>query len=161
MAKVFLLLGGNIGDKFGYIKKAKDLIIKNIGAIKKESSLYESEPWGFKDESFFINQVVEIQTDFKPAELLDKTQKIEKALGRERNSKGYASRTIDIDILFYDDMIFQSETLTIPHKLLHERRFTIAPMNEISPETIHPIFKVTISELFVKCEDKLKVEKID
>jgi len=161
MAKVFLLLGGNIGDKVGYLKKTKDLIVKNIGAIIKESSLYESEPWGFEDESIFINQVVEIQTNFEPLELLNKTREIERTLGRERNSKGYSSRTIDIDILFYDDLIFESERLNIPHKLLHERRFTLAPLDEISPESIHPVFNITIDELLLKCEDKLRVKKID
>ncbi len=157
---VYLLLGGNIGNTREYFSDAKRIIQSKIGEITNESSIYESEPWGFKHEQNFLNSVLEVSTQMKPIELLDATQSIEAELGRVRKKSQYAERTIDIDILFYDDIVFDTERLTIPHKMLHKRRFTMLPLNEIVPDYIHPLLNKTVSDLTNICEDDSFVKQI-
>ncbi|MCU4163874.1 2-amino-4-hydroxy-6-hydroxymethyldihydropteridine diphosphokinase [Carboxylicivirga caseinilyticus] len=159
--KAILLLGGNIGNTKEYLAKAIKLLTSELCNPCKVSNLYESEPWGFESSQNFINQVVEFDTSKDPITLLDTTQKIEKALGRkEKTGTQYESRPIDIDILFIDNVIFQSERLIIPHKLLHERRFTLLPLSDHWNNLIHPVFNKTIDQLLLECNDKSIVKKI-
>jgi len=136
MAIVFLGLGSNLGNKAQYLNAAKDAIKQEIGEIITQSSFYETKAVGFEGNSF-INQVIKVQTTLSPENLLQKTQKIEKKLGRIKKSiikNGvlvYANRTIDIDILLYDDLQMDTETLTIPHPRMHEREFVMKPLREI------------------------------
>ncbi|MCK5823284.1 MAG: 2-amino-4-hydroxy-6-hydroxymethyldihydropteridine diphosphokinase [Bacteroidales bacterium] len=160
MAKVYLLLGGNLGDRNYYIQKSEQLIVSELGSIITKSSIYETEPWGFKHKQNFYNRVVLINTKFNPHELLKKIHTIENNLGRGRGSRQYSSRTVDIDILFYDDMILNEKDLIIPHSQLHNRRFVLKPMCEIKPEFLHPLMNVTVSELLSICKDNLIVNKI-
>ena len=158
MHNCFLLLGSNQKNRIENLNRAKQEIRHTIGEIKLASSVYETEPWGFASEEHFLNMVVLIDTNLPAESVLEKILNIEQVLGRVRNSKGYASRIIDIDILFYDDEIVDEPQLQIPHPRLHERMFTLIPLMEISPKKIHPKLQKTIKELLAECTDKLAVE---
>ena len=160
MHNCFLLLGSNQGNRLKILGHAEQEIRHKIGEIKLASSLYETEPWGFSPGQEFLNMVIQINTRLPAEVVLKKILNIEQELGRVRNSKGYTSRMIDIDILFYDNEIVDKPNLQIPHPRLHERMFTLIPLNEISPEKIHPVFGKNISELLAGCTDKLDVKKI-
>jgi len=157
MNKVYLLTGGNMGDRMANIRTVYYHIKNGIGKILQESLVYESEPWGFKAEQAFLNQVLLVETDLPPLELLEKCLYIENLLGRTRSSNGYISRTMDIDILFFNDEIIELPQLVIPHNRLHERKFTLEPLNEIAPDFVHPKLNKKIGELLQSCKDSSKV----
>lgn len=151
-----LLLGTNLGDRMAFLDAAKSRIIKNIGAIEKKSNIYESTSWGYKSGNKFLNQVVIIQCELTPLKLLEQTQRIEFQLGKTSNSEeAYTDRPIDIDILFFDNQLVNSNELKIPHPQLQNRRFTLLPLCEIFPSLIHPNFNQTISQILESCEDKI------
>jgi len=156
MHSAFLLLGSNMGDKSNLLQQARELLNGQAGTIVQQSSLYESEPWGFVSPDSFINQALKIETNLAPLQLLSVTQQIEKALGRKQKSttENYSSRPIDIDILLYDKTTIHLPELIIPHVQLHERRFALLPLCEIAATIIHPSFQQSISELLVQCKDK-------
>ncbi len=157
---VFLLIGGNLGDRFKLLNQAKKDIQKEIGRITKESSIYETAAWGFEAENDFLNQVIMITTELEAIEVLKLCQEIEDNLGRVRGSEQYASRTMDIDILFYNDEIINEPKLIVPHQHLHKRGFTLEPLAEIEPNFIHPILQKTMVDLLQNCGDKSVVKKI-
>lgn len=239
MAKVYLLFGGNKGNRIIYLKAAAEQVGQHIGLIQRKSSVYETEPWQLTGETSFLNQVIIVSTHLTPEEVLCKILKIEEKLGRSRkltkhlqdedepadlhgrlpgcNDAGdngnnpeennyagraekwksvayriggypypgqseedpiekytgesregekhekepekanYSSRTIDIDILFYDDIIITKKELIVPHPLLHKRRFTLEPLAEADGGLSHPVFKKSIDTLLAGCEDKLVV----
>lgn len=159
MSLVFLQLGSNIGERDLVLDKAKKNIEKKIGTITKESTIYETQPWGFNTENLFLNQVIAVETKIEPHELLEIVLKIETLLGRTRKSDKYESRIIDIDILFYDDKIINTEKLIIPHPLIQQRLFVLQPLNEIAGDFFHPVLKTTINKLLLNCEDKLEIKK--
>ena len=161
MQEAIILLGSNLGERYRKLKDARDFINRRAGKIIRFSSVYESEPWGFEGESSFLNQVLVIETDLAPGRLLETMQQIEDELGKKRVSQkeGYASRVIDIDILFYGRQIIETEKLTVPHKLLHERRFTLLPLNEIKGDLVHPVLNKTIRQLLKECPDHSEVHK--
>ena len=149
MALVYLSLGSNIGDRVAYIQQAVKLL-QNDGMLTlvRSSTLYETEPWGNKEQNWFINAVIEAKTQLLPQELLKYCQEIEAQLGRMRSGvPRWGERTIDIDILFYDDKVINTPELTIPHKYLHERAFTLVPLLELVPSFKHPVLGKTILEL--------------
>ena len=150
MAIVYLSLGSNLGDRVGYIQQATSLLGANENIdIVMTSSFYETEPWGMESDNWFVNAIVQISTSLTPDDLLLECQRIEKVLGRERkNDKGYSDRTLDIDILFYDKLIFNNELLTIPHRQFHRRAFMLVPMLEIAEDFVHPFFGKTVAELY-------------
>jgi 2-amino-4-hydroxy-6-hydroxymethyldihydropteridine diphosphokinase len=153
MDRVFLQSGSNLGDRKGYLEFAiREL--RNNSTISRVSSIYESDAWGFKSKSAFLNQCIEINTHLKPLELLNFIKETELKAGRKTESENYKDRELDIDILFYGDEIILTKNLEIPHPRLHLRAFTLKPMAEIAPEFIHPVFKESIEELFRKCPDK-------
>jgi 2-amino-4-hydroxy-6-hydroxymethyldihydropteridine diphosphokinase len=160
MNQVYLLIGGNLGNRFHILEQAKELICNSFGVLIKESSIYESEPWGFDADQNFLNQVVVISTEFKPIDVLDKCLDIENKLGRVRESENYSSRTMDIDILFIDDKTINIERLIVPHEHLHKRRFTLEPLNDLIPDFTHPILNKTIKQLLLDCDDNSIVDKI-
>lgn len=144
--RAFLLLGSNI-EPFKNVKKAISLIEKLPWTLmRKTSSLYETEPVGYKDQPWFINCCLEISTWLSPRELLFKSQEIEKVMGRKREVR-WGPRLIDIDILLYGERIIREDDLTIPHPQLHKRLFALIPLSEIAPDILHPILKVGIKEL--------------
>ncbi|MEA3505615.1 MAG: 2-amino-4-hydroxy-6-hydroxymethyldihydropteridine diphosphokinase [Bacteroidota bacterium] len=160
MHSVFLLLGSNKGDRVELLNKAITQIGSSVGEIAELSSVYETEPWGFDDETPFLNQVIKINTTLEPYDVLSKILQIELVLGRVRKSKNYEPRVIDIDILFFDEMVINdSPDLIIPHPRLHQRKFTLMPLKEINSQMVHPVKGKTISELMDDCDDNLKVEK--
>ena len=142
-----LLLGGNLAET---VKKFKATLseLSAFGVVKAQSKIYTSEPWGYESKNEFKNQALSFESELPPFELLKRTQTIEKNLGRSKTqSKDYSDRVIDIDILFCNSLILDSETLTIPHPMLHLRVFTLEPLNEISPELIHPKLQKSIEQL--------------
>ena len=157
MVKVYLLLGGNLGDKKKVFSEARERLSKLTGEITAQSSVYETEPWGFNSEDLFWNQVLEIRTELSPEILLSRTQKIESDLGRIPKTDQYVSRVIDIDILFYGNQIINLEKLVVPHPRIQDRKFALVPLCEINPDLQHPVFQKSIRQLLEECEDNLKV----
>lgn len=161
MVKVYLLLGGNLGDKKQVFEDARKLLDETIGNITLQSAIYETEPWGFESSELFWNQVLEIVTDLSPEDVLRHTQKIELELGRVRKDKQYDSRIIDIDILFYGEEMIQLPNLVVPHPRIQERKFTLIPLNEIAADLNHPILQKSVGQLLIECHDQLRVEKVE
>jgi 2-amino-4-hydroxy-6-hydroxymethyldihydropteridine diphosphokinase len=154
----YLLLGSNLGDRFALLQGAKEEISATAGKISKESSVYESEPWGFHSDNKFLNQVIMIETEFRPMELLNEILRIENKLGRIRTVEdGYISRLIDIDILFYNDEIISEQKLNIPHPKIPDRMFILLPLFEIGPYMIHPGSGKPVADLLKECKDRLSV----
>lgn len=161
MKKAFLSIGSNRGDKKKNLGRAVRYINVSMGQIIDLSGIYESEPWGFESNENFLNMVVEIFTDLRPQELLKNCMEIELKLGRVRkDGEGYASRTIDIDILLYADEVIDEENLKIPHPLIHERKFVLEPLAEIAPTNIHPVLGISIKDLLQKCKDESFVTQL-
>lgn len=132
MAIAYLGLGTNMGNKRQNMVTAAALLAERVGDVLALSSFYETEPWGFESENNFLNAAVKLQTSFPPLELLHATQQIEKEMGRTEKSNGaYHDRIIDIDILMYDDVVMQTPELTLPHPLMHQRKFVMEPLGEI------------------------------
>ncbi|WP_418551921.1 2-amino-4-hydroxy-6-hydroxymethyldihydropteridine diphosphokinase [Prevotella sp.] len=133
MHKVYLSLGSNLGDRKYEIKRAVELIGERIGAVERVSSLYETEPWGFSSDNMFVNAAVCVSTHLTPRALLEATQAIERDMGRTAKSVNgqYHDRTIDIDILLYDNIKVDEPDLNIPHPLMNERDFVMKPLKEI------------------------------
>lgn len=146
MSIAYISIGSNLGDREENCRKAIKLIeIKGI-AVRKQSRMYETEPWGIKDQPKFINMAIEVETDKKPEELLRVLEEIEKEIGRKETVK-WGPRIIDLDILFYDDLILKTPDLEIPHPLLHEREFVLKPLCEIAPDKKHPVTGKTVKEM--------------
>jgi 2-amino-4-hydroxy-6-hydroxymethyldihydropteridine diphosphokinase len=153
---IFLELGSNIGDRVSNLKDAIKLLGLPIVAL---SSLYETEPVDYLNQPWFLNQVLQCETSFHPLKLLEECQKVENELGRTREIlKG--PRTIDIDLLFYNDEILKTQELTIPHPAIPQRRFVLIPLAEIAADFVHPELNLTISELLERCPDNSVVKRI-
>ncbi|HSH52348.1 MAG TPA: 2-amino-4-hydroxy-6-hydroxymethyldihydropteridine diphosphokinase [Bacteroidales bacterium] len=161
MKKVILLCGGNKGNRAYYMESACKLIEQTIGKVIQSSAIYESAPWGFQAEQNFYNQVVVVETRLAPLAILKKIWGIEKTLGRIRVGNQYSSRTIDIDILFYEQEIIDTSELVVPHPQLHQRRFTLTPLAEILPDWIHPGFNQPIRVLLEQCTDLSSVKVVE
>ena len=156
MNKVFIITGGNIGDRMKNLETAEKLIEVQIGHIIQTSKIYETEAWGNNDQPSFYNQVLIAETNFSADKVIKKILKIEEDMGRERTIKN-AARNIDIDILFFNDDIVNEENLTIPHPQMINRRFVLVPLNEIASAKIHPVYNKSVSQLLAECKDELEV----
>lgn len=156
-----LLLGGNIGDRKAILKQALERLELNLGNLIQLSSIYETEAWGNKNQDSFYNQVAVFETSYSAQRVLEIILQIETELGRKRTEK-WGSRTIDIDILFYNNEIITEESLEIPHPFLHLRKFTLVPLDEIMPNYVHPRLNQSIRTLrnLMESEDLLIVKKI-
>ena len=160
MNTVYLILGSNIENRMNYLQQAGELITINIGGIEKYSSVYETEPWGFAHKSLFLNQVLLVKTEMGAESVLSKLLKIEELLGRTRTKERYTARTIDIDILFYNDLVLQTKDLIIPHPEIQNRRFVLMPLVEIAGDLFHPVLHKSIKELLDECKDDCEVIRI-
>jgi len=154
MNKAYLLIGGNMGDRLANLANAKAAIQENVGNILSNSSIYETAAWGMEDQAPFLNQALIIDTLFEATKLLENLLRIEQSMGRIRNQP-LGPRTIDLDIIFFNDQILDTENLTIPHPHMQKRNFVLTPLNEIAPDYIHPIFKKSINQLLIDCTDQL------
>jgi 2-amino-4-hydroxy-6-hydroxymethyldihydropteridine diphosphokinase len=159
MNTAILLTGSNIKSRRKYLALATDAIAKEIGQVFDSSAIYETESWGFDAEMAFLNQALCVRTPLCASDVLDKIQIIEKEMGRKRNADGsYSSRTIDVDILFFNDEVIHNPNLQIPHPHLHKRMFALMPLNDVVSSYVHPVLKKNVDELLKECSDPLAVE---
>ena len=158
MNHVYLMIGGNIGNRLDNLENARNSIHKKCGAIQKQSSIYETEAWGMKDQPAFYNQALCIETTLSPEELMAMLLSIETSMGRERLIP-LGPRTIDLDIIYYNQTIIEAEGLVIPHPRLAARNFVLAPLVEIAPDFEHPVLKKTNFQLYEASTDTSVVYK--
>ncbi len=163
METCYVLFGSNMGDKEKIFAEACLYINNRCGAITAVSSSYESEPWGFEADEWFLNRLIVVDTELEPEALLRELLAIEAELGRVRHPEagGYTSRTVDLDILYYGSRIVLTDSLTIPHPRLHRRRFALLPLCELAPQWVHPAFNLTQAELLRRCPDMSEVRKME
>jgi 2-amino-4-hydroxy-6-hydroxymethyldihydropteridine diphosphokinase len=159
MNRAYLILGGNMGNRAAIIKSAQKQLELLCGKIILQSSFYETEAWGMENADLFLNKVIAIETKKNAKEILETCLQIESSLGRTRNPEKYESRTIDIDILLFNDEIFSAANLEIPHPRMHLRRFVLLPLAEIGASLKHPALNKTVAELLTECADHSLVEK--
>ena len=159
MNEAYLLIGGNVGNRMEWLEKARKSIEFRCGQVTRVSSIYETEAWGNQQQESFLNQAIQLETLLSAHQLLETILEIEARLGRKREAR-YGPRTIDIDILFYNDLVMDSDRLVIPHPEIENRRFALECLNEIAPGKIHPKLQKTISQLLDQTNDPLKVNKI-
>lgn len=162
MVRAVLITGGNAGDAASTLADVRREIERRAGRICSLSSVRRSAAWGFEAADFY-NQVLEIETPQDAETLLDTLQDIERRAGRNREAEAeekrargsrYASRTADIDILFYGDEVVRSERLTIPHPLMGERRFVLEPLAEVCPERVHPVEGCTVAQMLARLNER-------
>ncbi|HNW94746.1 MAG TPA: 2-amino-4-hydroxy-6-hydroxymethyldihydropteridine diphosphokinase [Anaerolineaceae bacterium] len=157
MAVVFLGLGTNLGSRAENLSAAREQLAAQMRLLRA-SSVYETEPWGFREQPAFLNQVVQAETDLSPLKLLRFLKRLEKQLGRTETFR-YGPRLIDMDILFYDRAVINTRRLQIPHPRLPERAFVLVPLAEIAPDFVHPVLERTMRELLRDCPDQESVRK--
>ncbi|MFZ1677218.1 MAG: 2-amino-4-hydroxy-6-hydroxymethyldihydropteridine diphosphokinase, partial [Saprospiraceae bacterium] len=151
-----LSLGSNLGDRVAQINQAKNLISTELGSIKAESKIYETQPWGYDDQPWFLNQVIALSSGLEAADILKAIKRIEIQAGRIPGEKWHA-RHIDIDILLHGDEVINTENLIIPHPHFHERNFALIPLMDIVSQSIHPVLQQTIEELYLDSRDSGEV----
>jgi 2-amino-4-hydroxy-6-hydroxymethyldihydropteridine diphosphokinase len=158
--EIYIGLGSNVGDRLANIRKAVELMKKEEIEVVNESSIYETEPMGYREQGWFLNSVVQGRTELSPERLWETLEKIEKSIGREKEIK-WGPRIIDLDILFYGNKILNDKQLQIPHSELHKRKFVLVPLKEIAPELVHPVLNKTISELLRDLKDNSQVKLLE
>jgi 2-amino-4-hydroxy-6-hydroxymethyldihydropteridine diphosphokinase len=158
MNKVYLLIGGNMGDRMANLINANKHIEQEIGNIKLKSSIYETAAWGQTNQPDFLNQALLVHTRLEAAELMSKLLSIENLMGRIRTIK-LGPRTIDLDIIYFNNDVISTSLITIPHPKLAERKFVLAPLFEIAPDYLHPILNKTNASMLKECGDSLAVYK--
>jgi 2-amino-4-hydroxy-6-hydroxymethyldihydropteridine diphosphokinase len=158
MNKLYLLLGSNIGNSVKQLSKAIIYIESQIGTIRLKSNLYATAAWGNIKQPDFLNQVIAVETSLNAMQTMQAILHIEKKMGRIRTVKN-APRIIDIDILFFNKEIIDRKDLTIPHPQIQNRRFVLVPLNQISPNFMHPVLNKSVHQLLMHCPDTLNVKK--
>jgi len=143
--KAFIALGTNLGDRLANLEAALRAMPPALRVVRR-SRVYQTPPWGYTDQPAFLNQVIEAETDLTPQDLLVFLKDLERRLGRLPTFQ-YGPRLIDLDILFYDDLVLESPVLVLPHPKLHERAFVLAPLNDLAPDLRHPLLGMTVQEL--------------
>lgn len=158
MNEVYLSIGSNLKDKVRNIYQCQILIEERIGKIVDMSFIYETEPWGFESKHRFLNKVVKVKTNLSASIILNNIHYIENKLGRTRNKSGYSNRTIDIDILLFNEEIINTSNLIIPHRNIENRKFELFPLCQIAGYKIHPVLKLSFNQLLNNCTDKGEVK---
>lgn len=158
MNKAYLLIGGNLGNRYAYLQEAVRLIQESCGNIVHSSAIYETAAWGKTDQPSFYNQALVLETPLAPDDLMQHLLDIETAMGRKRTEK-LGPRIIDLDILLIDGLVLSSPLLQLPHPALPNRRFALLPLSEVAPMLVHPVLHKTIAELLTDCTDELDVQK--
>lgn len=156
---IYLGTGSNLGDPLENLEKANDYCRQYLGRQKCASSLYQTAAWGIEDQPAFVNQVLCLETTLGPFAVLAQILAIEQKMGRVRQQK-WGERLIDIDLLLYDNCILRSSRLEVPHPYLPDRQFVLTPLAEIAPQLIHPVYRLSISELQRTTSDRLRVQRI-
>lgn len=146
---VYLALGSNLDDRLANLKETAASLSPQM-EIRARSHIYETPPWGYEDQPKFLNQALKVQTYLQPEPLLRHIKRLEIALGRKASFPN-GPRLIDIDVLFYDEIVLNTPTLTLPHPRLHERGFVLLPMMDIAPDLVHPLTRKTIREMVAFC----------
>ena len=160
MKDLYLLLGSNVGRRMAHLGLALKLLEEKLGRSTRKSALYESEPWGRKDQGKFINQAVAFETDLDSLTILRICQAVEDQVGKKASVK-WGPREIDIDILLLGNEVSENEDLTVPHERLTERRFALAPLHEIAPDLMHPVLQRSINDLLEACADESTVYPVN
>lgn len=157
---MFLSVGGNVGDRLQYMKSVYYEINSNAGIIEKASPLYLSEPWGFLHNRYFLNSVFQVSTCLELEMVFSELLNIENRLGRQRKaSSGYLGRTIDIDVISFDDVVISNKMITVPHPRMCDRLFVLLPMYDIAPNWVHPLTGESLKTLIQKCSDTGKIRR--
>ncbi|MEM6318299.1 MAG: 2-amino-4-hydroxy-6-hydroxymethyldihydropteridine diphosphokinase [Bacteroidota bacterium] len=154
--QLYLSIGGNLGQRKANLAKAIELTSEEMGMVSQVSPIYETKAWGVENQPDFLNQALLVETMLSPEAALSTVLKIEAAMGRVRERKWY-TRLIDIDILFYDDLVINTPKLTVPHPFIANRNFVLAPLADIAPDFIHPVLQKSVRELYRICKDPLPV----
>jgi len=148
MSLVYLCLGSNLGQREEYFRRVMEEIEERIGPIVARSALYETEAWGYESGNKFLNACIAIKTELYPMDCLRYIKESESRLGRFRSTENnYTDRVIDVDILFYDNLVIDEPGLVIPHPRMHDRSFVLVPLSEIAPDLVHPVLKKSIITL--------------
>lgn len=159
MPEAVIAIGSNVGNRLWYLKKAVDQL-HSIAKVLSVAPLYETTPYGFKEQPDFLNSVILMQTTLSPHDLLQRLKDIETAVGRKKREK-WGPREIDLDIIFYDNLSLHSADLTIPHPDFRNRRFVLKPLNDIAPQWKSPLDGETVSEMLDKCIDETIIEMLE
>lgn len=156
--EAYIGVGSNLGERESNCHRAIAALAANVGSLLDgQSPFYETEPIGFADQDWFVNGVVRIKTNVGPQVLHEQLQALETALGRRPGGKKYGPRVLDLDILFFDDVVLRTDRLEIPHPRLHERRFVLRPLCDLAPDLVHPVLGQTIQYLLAHLKDSKKV----
>lgn len=158
--QLILSLGGNLGNKAKIFRETLEMIECQIGKIVSASPVYETAPWGFESNDPFWNQVLRVYTQLLPVDILSEIRKMESHFGRQRIPGMYLSRRMDVDILFYDDLILQAVELVIPHPHMAQRRFVLAPLADIAPGLAHPVTGKTVLNMLEECSDTSEIRMV-
>ena len=158
MNNAYLMIGGNLGDRLANLNNAKIEIELHCGKILSSSAIYETAAWGFTEQPPFFNQALQVETTLSATELMQQLLSIELSLGRERLLP-LGPRSIDLDIIYFNNEIIQTDVVTIPHPRMEQRNFVIIPLNEIAPNYLHPILNLPTSTLLKQCKDESYVYK--
>ncbi|MBR4995405.1 MAG: 2-amino-4-hydroxy-6-hydroxymethyldihydropteridine diphosphokinase [Alistipes sp.] len=161
--RVALLTGSNAPEREAILRLTAELVAQHIGTVERSSQIHASAAWGFECNDPFANQALVVVTTLSPEEVLTQALSIEQMVGRNREAElkekqltgqRYASRVVDVDVIFYDDLVVESERLTLPHRLMHEREFVLRPLREVAAEWQHPLLKQSVEQMLRKVEDK-------
>ncbi len=147
---VYIALGSNLGDRLAHLKEAIASLSPQLD-VKAKSHVYETPPWGYQDQDPFYNQVLKAKTYLAPEPLLKHLKRLEVALGRQPSFEN-GPRSIDIDMLFYDDLVMTTPVITLPHPRLHERGFVLLPLMDIAPDLVHPVRQKSVREMIAACD---------
>lgn len=160
MAQAYIGMGSNLGKREDFLRRATALLAERGGELVALSSFYQTRAWGMDNAPDFLNAVLLLKTDLEPEALLELMLELEQELGRVRSkSDGYENRSIDLDLLFYDDLVLETEDLSLPHPAIAKRRFVLEPLTELAPELQHPSLNQSMEELLHACTDETAIEK--